>query len=242
METLPFKVIYQDHHIIAINKPANMPVQSDKTGDASVMHYLSSYFKHKHPDAEALFLELPHRIDRPTSGIVLIAQSPKALRALNKQFQAQKVTKTYWAVVRQLPEPTSGTLIHHLVRSAKHNKAFTFTEARKTSKLAKLHYKAIAQSDNYHLLEIEPETGRHHQIRAQLAAIGCPIKGDIKYGAKRTNKEGGIHLHAYSISFEHPTTKRTVNITAAPPENDAIWQYFQQNKQMSDIAIPPNLF
>ncbi|MDA3931051.1 MAG: RNA pseudouridine synthase, partial [Prolixibacteraceae bacterium] len=218
------QVIYEDNHIIAVNKTGNEIVQGDKTGDTPLSDLVKVYIKEKYNKPGDVFLGVPHRLDRPTSGVVLFAKTSKALTRLNNMFQEKDlIKKTYWAVVDKLPEKDQGTLHHWIVRNTKQNKSYAYNTEKPESKEAFLDYYLKASSDNYHLLGINLKTGRHHQIRAQLATIGCIIKGDLKYGARRSNPDGGIHLHARKIELEHPVSKEKLTLTAPVPD-DALWK------------------
>ena len=229
-------VLYEDNHIIAVNKTCNEIVQGDKTGDTPLSEIVKAYVKDKYNKPGEVFLGVPHRLDRPTSGVVLFARTSKALTRLNEMFkeksigsnQQQSIKKTYWAIVQGEPKQPEARLENYLVRNEAQNKSY-IVEGRKSkdAKLAILNYRTLAKGDHYTLLEVNLETGRHHQIRCQLAAIGCPIKGDLKYGAKRSNPDGGICLHARQIEFVHPVSKQDICITAPVP-NDATWQKFNQ--------------
>lgn len=217
-------VLYEDNHIIAVSKTCNEIVQGDKTGDTPLLDVVKAYIKEKYNKPGEVFLGLPHRLDRPTSGVVLFARTSKALVRLNAMFQTHtEIRKTYWAIVATPPQPAEGRLEHWLIRREKENKSYVAKPGTKEAKLAKLSYKTIARSERYTLLEITLETGRHHQIRCQLAAIGSPIKGDLKYGAPRSNPDGGISLHAREISFLHPVQKTEITITAPVPD-DTLWK------------------
>ncbi|WP_136465653.1 RluA family pseudouridine synthase [Flagellimonas onchidii] len=216
------QVLYEDNHLIVINKRSGDIVQGDKTGDAPLSEVVKEYLKKKYNKPGNVYLGVVHRLDRPTSGIVLFAKTSKALPRLNKLFAEGKAKKVYWAVVKNPPEQERGTLEHWLVRNPKQNKSYAYEKEVANSKKAILDYSIRKKLDSYSLLEINLKTGRHHQIRAQLAAVGCHIKGDLKYGAQRSNKNGGIHLHARSLALEHPVKKETILFEAAPPE-DAIW-------------------
>ncbi len=225
-------VLFEDNHIIAVNKRCGDIVQGDKTGDRTLGDEVKEYLKNKYNKPGNAFLGITHRIDRPTSGAVLFAKTSKALVRLNEMFQEEgTIQKTYWAVVDKKPEPLNGTLIHWLVRDTKQNKSFAYFDERKDSKKASLSYRYLSSSDRFHLLEIELHTGRHHQIRAQLAAIGLHIKGDLKYGFPRSDSDGGIHLHARKIEFVHPVNGGPVTIIAPPP-NDPVWNYFVQLSEL----------
>jgi len=219
------EVLYEDNHIIAVNKKPGDIVQGDKTGDAPLSDFVKQYIKVKANKPGEVFLGTVHRIDRPVSGIVLFAKTSKALARLNEMFQKKEIKKTYWAVVKNKPPQTAGTLEHFLLKDEAKNKSKAHVNQVKNSLQSVLEYKVIASSDKYFLLEVNPHTGRHHQIRAQLSAMGCPIKGDLKYGADRSNENASIHLHARSISFMHPIKKEIVNIEANPPK-DNLWTAF----------------
>ncbi len=211
-------LIYKNSQLIAFNKPPMIPVQPDKTTKKSLLTLAEIYTKST--------IYLIHRIDRPASGVVLFAKTKKAIVKLNKQFQNRDIKKTYLAIVKNAPKEKEGELIHYLRKNSKINKSYTSDEPIKGYKKAILQYKTIGKSKNYHLLKIELETGRHHQIRAQLAAIGSPIKGDVKYGARRGNKDRSIHLHAWKLFFLHPITSKKVELLAELP-NDVIWNVFE---------------
>lgn len=216
------QVLYEDNHIIAINKRPGDIVQGDKTGDAPLSKIVQEYIAIKYNKPGEVFLGVVHRLDRPTSGIVLFARTTKALTRLNKLFSERETQKTYWAIVKNAPPKQADTLVHFLKRNTKQNKSYAYNKETAESKKAILHYKVIKQLDNYFLLEIDLETGRHHQIRSQLNAIGCPIKGDLKYGADRSNLDGSIHLHSRKLSLVHPVKKEMLTIKAPPPK-DSIW-------------------
>ena len=216
------QVLYEDNHLIAINKRAGDIVQGDKTGDTPLSEVVKQYIKTKHQKPGNVYLGVAHRLDRPTTGIVVFAKTSKALPRLNKLFAEKDAQKTYWAVVNKMPEKEKDTLIHWLKRNTKQNKSYAHIKEVPDSKKAILDYKVIRSLDRYFLLEIDLKTGRHHQIRAQLAAIGCAIKGDLKYGSDRSNKDGSIHLHARSLSFVHPVKKEMLQLIAPPPE-DSVW-------------------
>ncbi|GAB6121370.1 RluA family pseudouridine synthase [Dysgonomonas termitidis] len=218
-------VLYEDNHIIIVNKTVSEIVQGDKTGDKPLSEIVKEYLKEKYNKPGNVFCGVTHRLDRPTSGIVVFAKTSKALSRLNDMFKNKEISKTYWAIVKNTPKQPEGTLKHYLVRNEKQNKSYAYDTEKPDSKQAILHYKLIARSDKYSLLEIDLETGRHHQIRCQLAKIGSPIKGDLKYGAERSNPDGGISLHARKISFIHPVSKELIEVTAPVPE-DNLWQAF----------------
>jgi len=218
------EVIYEDNHIIAINKACGEIVQGDKTGDVTLIDKVKEYIKVKYKKPGDVYLGSPHRLDRPSSGVILFARTSKALTRLNEMFQDKDaMKKTYWAVVDKLPELEEGTLHHWLVKDEEKNKSHAHNKERKGSKEGILDYRHVATLNHYHLLEIDLKTGRHHQIRAQLNRIGLHIKGDLKYGAARSNENAGIHLHARKIEFIHPVTKQLIKIVAAPPKKDPIW-------------------
>ena len=225
------QVLYEDNHIIAVSKTCHEIVQGDKTGDTPLSEIVKVYIKEKYQKPGEVFLGVTHRLDRPTTGVVLFARTSKALTRLNAMFQSHElICKTYWAIVEKNDRLLGDEAIRledYLWRNEKQNKSFVVKAGTKDAKRAVLTYKAIAQSDRYILLEINLETGRHHQIRCQLAAIGLPIKGDLKYGAKRSNPDGGISLHARKIEFVHPVSKLPISITAPVP-NDALWQVLEQ--------------
>jgi 23S rRNA pseudouridine1911/1915/1917 synthase len=216
------QVIYEDNHIIAINKRVGDIVQGDKTGDVPLSEIVKQYLADKYNKPGSVFLGVVHRLDRPTSGIVVFARTTKALTRLNKLFSERKTQKTYWAIVKNTPPKKADTLIHFLKRNPKQNKSYANKNEVLDSKKAILDYLVIKSLDRYSLLEIDLKTGRHHQIRSQLTAIGCPIKGDLKYGFDRSNKDGGIHLHARKLVFIHPVKKEEISIVAPTPI-DPVW-------------------
>ena len=220
------QIIYEDNHLVAVNKTGKELVQGDKTGDISLDKQLKDYLKEKYNKQGNVFLGVTHRLDRPVSGIVLFARTSKALTRLNSLFREGKVKKTYWAIIKTLPPKESGTIVSYMTRNEKQNKSYCSEIPVKGAKEAILDYRLIVSSENYHLLEIDLKTGRHHQIRAQLASIGCPVKGDLKYGFPRSNKDGGISLHARQIEFEHPVKKEILKLKATPPGNEILWEYF----------------
>lgn len=217
------QVLYEDNHIIVINKRAGDIVQGDKTGDKPLSDVVKTYIANKYNKTGNVYLGVVHRLDRPTTGIIIFSKTSKALPRLNKLFIDKEVKKTYWAVVKNQPPKISDTLIHWLKKNPKNNKSTPYSKEIKDSKKAILHYKTLKALNNYYLLEINLETGRHHQIRAQLASIGCPIKGDLKYGFNRSNPDASIHLHARYIDFMHPVKKESINIIAPLPQ-DTIWE------------------
>ena len=216
------QILYEDNHLIVVNKRVGDIVQGDKTGDKPLSDVVKEYIKDKYNKPGEVFLGVVHRLDRPTSGIVVFARTSKALSRMNELFSNRETNKTYWAIVKNKPEKTEEKLIHHLKRNEKNNTSKAHLKEVPESKLASLDYKIIKQLNNYFALEIHLHTGRHHQIRAQLSAINCPIKGDLKYGFDRSNPDGGIHLHARKLVFYHPVSKENIEIVAPVP-NDVIW-------------------
>jgi 23S rRNA pseudouridine1911/1915/1917 synthase len=219
------EILYEDNHIIAINKSVSEIVQADKTGDKSLEELLKEYIKEKYKKPGEVFLGVVHRIDRPVSGVVLFARTSKALTRLNAMFQEKSVEKTYWAIVKNKPPRQEDSLVHYLVRNTKTNKSYCHEKEVPGSKQAILHYRCVASSDQYHMLEIRLETGRHHQIRSQLATIGSPIRGDLKYGFPRSNKDGGISLHSRKVKFVHPVRDEELTIEAPVP-SESLWNAF----------------
>lgn len=217
------QILFEDNHLIIVNKRSGDIVQGDKTGDTPLSEIVKQYIKEKHHKPGNVFLGVVHRLDRPTTGIVVFAKTSKALERFNKMLRNKTVNKTYWAVVKNKPVKESDTLTGFLRKNPKNNKSTSYTSEIEGSKKAILHYKLIKSLNNYHLLEVDLETGRHHQIRCQLSAIGCPIKGDLKYGFDRSNKDASIHLHARKIEFTHPVSKKNISIIAPTP-NDVIWE------------------
>lgn len=215
-------VLFEDNHIIVVNKRVGDIAQGDKTGDKPLSDVVKEYLKDKYNKPGKVFLGVVHRLDRPTTGVVIFARTTKALTRLNELFKIRETKKTYWAVVKKKPEPESGSLVHYLKRDEKRNMSKAHLKEVPESKLASLDYKVIKQLDNYTVLEVDLHTGRHHQIRAQLSAIGSPIKGDLKYGADRSNPDGGISLHARKLVFVHPVTKDELTIVAPVPD-DSVW-------------------
>lgn len=222
------EILYEDNHLVAVNKRCGDIVQGDKTGDRTLGDDVMAYLKEKYHKPGNVFLGVIHRLDRPTSGVLLFARTSKALARMNELFRNDgSVRKTYWAVVDGIPDPPEARLEHWLVRNEKQNKSFAYRTEQPEAKKAELKYSYLASGDRFHLLEIELLTGRHHQIRAQLATLGLHIKGDLKYGFPRSNRDGGIHLHARLICFTHPVTGEEIRITAPLPE-DALWNYFER--------------
>ena len=220
------QILHEDNHLIIINKRVGDIVQGDKTGDKPLSEIVKEYIKTKYNKPGEVYLGVVHRLDRPTSGIVVFARTSKALTRMNALFSNRETQKTYWAIVKNKPLKSEDKLVHYIKRNEKNNTSKAFIKEVPESKLASLEYKIIKNSDNYFALEINLHTGRHHQIRAQLSEIKCPIKGDLKYGADRSNPDGGIHLHAVKLVFDHPVTKEKLNIFAPAP-NDLIWNLIQ---------------
>jgi 23S rRNA pseudouridine1911/1915/1917 synthase len=216
------EVLYEDNHIIAVNKKASDIVQGDKTGDKPLPEFVKDYIKKKYNKPGEVYLGVVHRLDRPVSGVVLFARTSKALSRLNEMFREKKVQKTYWAVVKNKPQNPCDTLIHFLLKNQAKNKSKAFSREGNHALRSELSYQLIKSLDKYHLIEVIPKTGRYHQIRVQLSKIGCPIKGDVKYGFDRTNKDKSIHLHARKIDFVHPVKKEPISITAPTPK-DVLW-------------------
>lgn len=216
------QIIYEDNHLLVLNKRTGDLIQGDKTGDTPLSEMAKQYIKEKYDKPGNVYLGIPHRLDRPTSGLIVFTKTSKALSRLNKLFSSRDITKIYWAIVQNAPEKTSGTLRHYLARNRRQNKSYSHDKEVKDSKVGILHYNVKKELDRYYLLEINLETGRHHQIRSQLAKIGSIIKGDLKYGADRSNPDGGIHLHARALHFVHPITKEELKLVAPPP-NDPLW-------------------
>jgi len=216
------QVLYEDNHLIAINKRVGDIVQGDKTNDPPLSEIVMAYLKQKYNKPGAVFLGVAHRLDRPTSGLVIFAKTSKALKRMNQLFVDKKIDKTYWALVKNVPQNQKDTLTHWLKKNPKTNTTKVYTKEVKDSKKAILHYKILLKLQRFTLLEIKLETGRSHQIRSQMAYIGSPIKGDLKYGAKRSNTDGGIHLHAKKVKFIHPVSKDFIVINASPPD-EILW-------------------
>ena len=219
-------VVYEDNHIIVVNKTSSEIVQGDKTGDTPLSEMVKQYLKEKYNKPGNVFIGVTHRLDRPVSGLVVFAKTSKALPRLNEMFRNGEVKKTYWAIVKECPKETEGELVHYLVRNEKQNKSYAYDKEVKNSKKAVLHYKLIGHSQNYYLLEVDLKTGRHHQIRCQLAKMGCPIKGDLKYGFPRSNPDGSICLHARKVRFIHPVSKELIELEAPLPEGN-LWKGFE---------------
>src|SRR5690606_21897461 len=219
---LNLQVLYEDNHVFIVNKRPGDIVQGDKTGDTPLSDVVKEYIQEKYNKPGNVYLGVVHRLDRPTSGIVLFSRTSKALPRLNQLFKDKEAKKTYWAIVKNAPPEVKATLTHFLRRNPKQNKSLAHIKEVPESKKAVLDYRILKKLENYYLLEIDLHTGRHHQIRSQLSAIGCPIKGDLKYGSGRSNKNASIHLHARRLSFVHPVSKEPVDVTAPPPQ-DPVW-------------------
>lgn len=224
--TSPLPILYEDNHIIAVNKRVGEIVQSDETGDRTMLDDVKAYIKETKGKPGDVFLGVVHRLDRPVSGVVLFARTSKALARLNKMFQEHAIRKVYWAITQQRPDPLQATLRHFIGKNEEANRANVSIQPRTGYKEAILDYKLISVSEHLNLIEVDLKTGRHHQIRAQLAKIGCPVRGDLKYGAKRSNPGGGINLHSRRIEFEHPVTHQHIVITAPVPDSDNAWKAF----------------
>ncbi len=222
-------VVYEDNHIIVVNKTSSEIVQGDKTGDTPLSETVKQYIKEKYDKPGNVFLGVTHRLDRPVSGLVVFAKTSKALSRLNDMFRNNEVKKTYWAIVKNCPKEPEGELVHYMIKNEQQNKSYAYDKEIKGSKKAVLHYRLIGHSQNYCLLEVDLKTGRHHQIRCQLAKIGCPIKGDLKYGFPRSNPDGSICLHARYIHFIHPVSKKEISLTAPLPEGN-LWSGFDFEK------------
>ncbi|MEK6615991.1 MAG: RNA pseudouridine synthase [Bacteroidota bacterium] len=229
------EILFEDNHLIAINKKPSEIVQGDKTGDEPLSEKVKQYIREKYNKQGDAYLGVAHRIDRPVSGVVIFAKTSKALSRLNEMFRDKKVKKTYWAIVKNKPTPESSHLIHYLKKNEQKNSSRAYEKEIEGALKAELEYKIISSSDNYHLLEINPHTGRHHQIRVQLSAIGCPIKGDVKYGFRRGNDTASIHLHARQTEFIHPVKKELITIMANPPD-EVLWNYFLEKTKIRPLA------
>ena len=231
------EILYEDNHLIAVNKRSSEIVQGDKTGDTPLSEQLKKWLKTKYDKPGNVFVGVPHRLDRPVSGVVLFAKTSKALTRLNEMFRKGDIQKKYWALVKPCPEPREQTLTHYLIRNEKQNKSYAYDTPKAGAKEARLTFRTLASGINYHLLEIELHTGRHHQIRCQLAHIGFPIKGDLKYGAPRSNPNGSISLHAREIAFVHPVTKMPITITAPVPD-DPLWKTLEKQTIQNQETNP----
>lgn len=219
------RVLFEDNHLIVVNKRPGEIVQGDKTGDEPIGETIKKYLKEKYEKPGNVFLGTVHRIDRPVSGIVIFAKTGKALERMNELLREKKLQKTYWAVVKNKPRENEGIVEGYLKKNEAKNKSFVLRNEQQGALHSVLEYKLIASSDNYYMLEINPVTGRHHQIRALLSHIGCPIKGDLKYGSERSNKDGSIHLHARAVKFIHPVSKQEISISCPAPD-ESLWNFF----------------
>jgi len=233
---MSLEILYEDNHIIAVNKKAGDLSQGDKTGDETLADDVKAYIKKKYNKPGDVFLGIVHRLDRPVSGVTVFARTSKALERLNKMFQEKTIQKTYWAIVESQPPAEMGTLVHYIKKDQEKNKSRAYDKEVRDSKRSELDYQLLGRSKNYFYLEIKPKTGRHHQIRVQLSHIGCVIKGDVKYGGKRTNKDGGIHLLSRQIEFLHPTTLEPIKITANPIK-DPLWNELLQISKYANIDL-----
>lgn len=227
-------ILYEDNHIIIVNKASGEIVQADKTGDQPLSETLKAFIKERDAKPGNVFMGVVHRLDRPVSGVVVFAKTSKALSRLNEMFRNGDVHKTYWAVTANRPPKDADTLTSYITTVEKSNKSFASAKPKAGAKEARLAYKLIAASDRYNLLEVNLMTGRKHQIRVQLSSIGCPVKGDLKYGAKRSNPDGSISLHARRVVFEHPVSKKMIDVTAPVPAGDALWHFLEESTQQQD--------
>ncbi len=226
----PEDILYEDNHLLVVGKRCGDLVQPDPDGTSALEDQIKAFLKVRDNKPGNVFLGVVHRIDRPVSGAVLFAKTSKALSRLNEMLRRGEFRKRYWAVVESRPEQESGELRHYIRRDGRTNRSYASSAPKADAKEARLRYQVLAASERYTLVEVELLTGRHHQIRAQLSAVGCPIKGDLKYGAKRSNAGGGISLHSRSIGFEHPVTHEAVNIVAPAPKDDALWRFFEESQ------------
>ncbi len=234
------EILYEDNHIIIVNKASGEIVQGDKTGDKPLVETLKRHVKERDAKPGNVFMGVVHRLDRPVSGVVMFAKTSKSLSRLNAMFASGEVHKTYWAISRNAPKEPEATLTHYITTTERNNKSYASTSPRAGAKEARLAYKLIASSDRYHLLEVQLMTGRKHQIRVQLSAIGCPVRGDLKYDDRRSNPDGSISLHARRISFIHPVSKKTIDVTAPVPQNDTLWKAFEDMAGQNEQNSSPN--
>ena len=224
----PEDILYEDNHLLVVNKHCGDLVQPDPSGESALEDQIKAFLKVRDAKPGAVFLGVVHRIDRPVSGAVLFAKSSKALTRLNEMLREGRIRKIYWALTEQTPSPEEGALRHFIVRDARNNRSRAYDMPKPEGKEARLRYRTLGRSTHYTLVEVELQTGRHHQIRAQLAKIGCPIRGDLKYGARRSNPDGGISLHSRSVAFEHPVRREELVVTAPVPAGDNLWRYFEE--------------
>lgn len=232
---MDIEVVYEDNHLIVVNKRAGEIVQGDKTGDEPLLERVRQYIKETYAKPGNVFCGLVHRLDRPVAGLVIFAKTSKALTRMNELFRNGGVSKTYWAITRNTPTETEASLTHWITTVEKNNKSTAHNSPRPNAKEARLSYRLIAQSDRYNLLEVRLETGRKHQIRVQLSAIGCPVKGDLKYGDKRSNPDGSISLMARKVEFIHPVSGKKISLTAPVPQNDTLWAAFNDLTQNQTV-------
>lgn len=223
------QVLYEDNHLIIVNKLAGQLIQGDKSGDTPLLELVKQHLKVKYNKPGEVFLGLVHRLDRPVSGVVVFAKTSKALSRMNELFKQQKVSKIYWAIVSKMPDENGGTLVDYLKKNERNNKSYVVSVKTKSALRAELDYKLLASSKKYFLLEVILKTGRHHQIRVQLSNKGMTIKGDLKYGAARSNDDASISLHARSLSFIHPVSKKSIEVVAKVPD-DTLWKYFEESQ------------
>ncbi len=223
-------ILYEDNHLLIVNKKAGQLVQSDNSGDSSLENDLKEFIKCRDAKPGAVFLGVVHRIDRPVSGVVIFAKTSKALTRMCEKVKKREIKKIYWAIIESKPFPLTGELVHYIERNPKKNRSYAYDAPRKNAKEARLNYRYLLSGTHYHLLEINLITGRHHQIRCQLSKAGFPIKGDLKYGASRSNENGSISLHAREIAFTHPVTKANVRIVAPVPGQDNLWLFFESHQ------------
>lgn len=224
----PEDILYEDNHLLVVNKHSGDLVQPDPSGESALEDQIKAFLKVRDAKPGAVFLGVVHRIDRPVSGAVLFAKSSKALTRLNEMLREGRIRKIYWALTEQTPSPEEGALRHFIVRDARNNRSRAYDMPKPEGKEARLRYRTLGRGTHYTLVEVELQTGRHHQIRAQLAKIGCPIRGDLKYGARRSNPDGGISLHSRSVAFEHPVRRELLVVTAPVPAGDNLWRYFEE--------------
>lgn len=224
----PEDILYEDNHLLVVNKHCGDLVQPDPSGESALEDQIKAFLKVRDAKPGAVFLGVVHRIDRPVSGAVLFAKSSKALTRLNEMLREGRIRKIYWALTEQTPSPEEGALRHFIVRDARNNRSRVYDMPKPEGKEARLRYRTLGRGTHYTLVEVELQTGRHHQIRAQLAKIGCPIRGDLKYGARRSNPDGGISLHSRSVAFEHPVRREELVVTAPVPAGDNLWRYFEE--------------